>query len=220
MSFKSVSIYSLAVVFIGNFNPSIVNPSWLARKKLIRESEADNAEVFITHPEISKFSLSFVEIQVTMNKFQFICENEAEFDFVRDLAVSIFTFLSETPVKAIGLNHHLHFQMSSIKEYNSFGDWLSPLSHWSGVLENPKTLELRIIEGHNNPVKTQVIIQPSDKLTNNGVRVNVNYHMDVDSERKTNLESLLFENWAISFKRSNDIIENISEKFNNGNYKH
>lgn len=216
MSFKSVSIYNIALVFVGNFNPSIVSPSWLARKGLIRDSEADNANLQITHPEISRFTLSFVEIQVTMTKFQLTCENQAEFEYVKDLAVSIFTILSETPVSALGFNHFMHFKLSNIKEYNGFGNWLSPLSSWENSLEGPKILELKIIDTPHKEsnIKNQVTIVPSDKLPPGlGVRIQLNYHIELNTKSDLNIDDIFSKNWKKSFEKADLIRGNIAETF-------
>lgn len=215
MPFKSISNYSLAIVFLGNFNPSIVNPSWLARKKLIRESEADNADLSVNHPEITKFSLSFVEIQVTMNKFQLISENEAEFDLIRDLAVSIFSILSETPVAAIGINHFMHFQMISGEEYYNFGNWLCPLSNWKDSLIEPKMLELKIMDTPNqaDDPKNHVTVSPSDKLTTNGVRVQLNYHINLKKSKISSVGQTLLQHWSESFTKAQLVITNLNSKF-------
>src|SRR5690606_31550685 len=137
MTKNTIAIYNLSIVLVGNFNPSIITPHWLSSKKLIRESDADNAKVKVIHPEISHFSLSFVEIQVTRDKVELTCDNQADFDILRDLAVSMFRSLKETPVKGIGINHLMHYTFKNEKDYNYFGDWLAPKQMWNDILDSP-----------------------------------------------------------------------------------
>lgn len=216
MQLKKPIIYNLSVVLVGNFNPSIVNPSWLAYKKLIRESEAENASIKIIHPEVSNFSLSFVDIHITSDKFILTCDNEADFDLTKDLVISVFTFLNETPISGIGLNHITHFGLQNKKQYDSFGSWLSPHSLWEGVLRDPKLLEIRIVEQFedNNPVKNMVVISPSEKIKNFGVQFKLNYHIELSRTKTKHHVTAINNNWEKSFEKSKLILNSLIERFN------
>lgn len=48
---KYLKIETLSVVFIGDFNPVIIQPFWLSQKTLIRDDEAENAKVEVIHNE-------------------------------------------------------------------------------------------------------------------------------------------------------------------------
>lgn len=219
MALKSVSIYNLVVVLVGNFNPSIITPSWLALKKLIRDSEAENADVDVIHPELSRFSLSFVEINVNRERFELKCENQADFHLVRDLASSIFSILNETPIKGIGLNHILHYSLTNDKTYRKFGEWLTPLDIWTDDLKTPKLLELKITEPINkdSAITNQVTINSSKKIKPYGVCMILNYHIEAANNPNSSPNKLIMENWDGSFEKVDNVYNNIMKKFNDGN---
>ena len=43
----------VSIVLVGQFNPPIVTPQWLARHSLVSGEEADNAEIGVIHKEIT-----------------------------------------------------------------------------------------------------------------------------------------------------------------------
>jgi hypothetical protein len=55
----------LSIVLIGNFNPTIFQPSWLARHGLITDGAAQSAAIAVIHPDITAFSIeSLFTLQV------------------------------------------------------------------------------------------------------------------------------------------------------------
>ncbi|MBG7610662.1 hypothetical protein IU405_00180, partial [Polaribacter sp. BAL334] len=171
MKIQKPIIKNLSIVLVGRFNPPIITPAWLALKGLVRESEIENADVKIIHSEISHFILSFVELNVTSEKMILYCENEADFELVKDLAVSVLNYLKETPITAIGLNNTTHFAFSKEEEYINFGNWLAPHKIWKDKIDEPRLFELKILEPfkESSPVKTLVTITISEKIKPFGV---------------------------------------------------
>jgi hypothetical protein len=55
MSLPKVHEDLVSIVLVGNFNPAIFQPAWLAAKGLIRESEASAAVVEVIHPELAQY---------------------------------------------------------------------------------------------------------------------------------------------------------------------
>lgn len=212
-------LHNLSIILVGSFNPAIVTPSWLALKGLIRESEAepDNAEIKVIHPELSSFSLHFVEFQVAKDKFVLTCNNEADFPLVKDLASSIFTVLGETPVTGIGINHIFHFDLKNREDYLKFGNWLSPLNYWSDVLNDPKLFELKIVEPliSDRPNKNLVTIAPSDKIKPFGVRMQLNYHIEKSHVPHETIAELINGHWEKSSSKMDSIFNNIMKNFSN-----
>lgn len=215
MNIKNDIISDLSIVLVGNFNPAIITPAWLALKRAIRQSDAENARITITHPEISNFSLSFCNIQVTMDKCIISTENEADFELIRDLAVSIFTFLNETPVTGIGINHNMHFGLRNEDEFHKFGDWLAPLNIWNGTLKNPKLLELKIIEPFtpDSPVKNLITVTTSDRITSFGIRYQLNYHIELNRTKSGKPAELISKHWNTSFEKAHSIFNTLISNF-------
>jgi hypothetical protein len=104
---------SLSIVFLGEFNPVILQPFWLLNKGLIREEEAKNAKVGVIHNEIVKYELDWVGIEISKQRCEFKTTKSPYFYPMRDLAISVFKILRETPLKALGINHIFDFQLPS-----------------------------------------------------------------------------------------------------------
>ena len=138
--------YKLVIVVVGNFNPSIIQPFWLANKKLIRENEAQNAEVNVVHNEITQFNIGWAHFEITPQKFQISTSQEPYFEPIRDLVIEIFKILKETPIKHFGINHMRYFDLRDKERYYNFGNKLVPLNNWNEFLNNPRLLSLTITE--------------------------------------------------------------------------
>jgi hypothetical protein len=214
MTVKEREIYTLNLVVLGNFNPVIINPIWLMSKGLIRESEVRDPEII--HSEISRFELDWLSVEVTPTRMDFNCKRESDFEVLKDLVISIFSILKETPVGAFGLNHLRHYSLRNIEDYISFGYWISPVETFKGFLNTPKVFSVTYVED----VKSEefghfrVTISPSDLITDRkSVVFNVNHH--IQNKDKTNaIEFLkrLPELWEYSFTRVDEINNGIWDK--------
>ena len=213
-----LQIYTLSVVFVGEFNPVIIQPFWLANKKLIREQEAEDVKVELIHNELVKFNLDWAYFEITKNRFEIRSSKEPYFEAVKDLALSIFKVLKETPIKVLGINHLKHYSLTEQQIYN-FGDKLAPLNNWSEFLSDPKMLQLEIIEqkrkdGLNGHIRVK--IQPSAQV-GNAVVINLNDHYSLKDEetgRNGEIIKILQENWQKSQNLANEIPESIWKKIN------
>jgi len=217
-----LQIYNLSIVIIGDFNPVIIQPFWLAHKKLIREQEAQTANVEIIHQEVVRYSLDWLNVEITKDKFTLSSKQEPFFEPLKDLVISIFSILSETPLRAIGLNHLKYFSIPDKTRHYQFGNVLAPLSNFKDSFEDPRLLNLEIIEQprkdiFNGSIRTR--IYPSDlKLQLPfGVAIDVNDHYDIGSEKNSSaneMVNLLTNQWDFSLKKSEEIVENIWSKIN------
>ena len=59
-----------SIVLVGNFNPAIFHPSWLSEHGMVREGDADKADIQVVSPEVSSFTTHWLLLQVTRDKFQ------------------------------------------------------------------------------------------------------------------------------------------------------
>jgi hypothetical protein len=218
----SLQINTLSIVFAGEFNPVIIQPFWLAHKKLIREQEAENAKVDLIHHELVRIDFDWAFIEITKDRFEIRSSKEPYFEPVRDLALGIFNILKETPIRALGMNHIFHFALNDERRYYDFGDKLAPLKNWNTFMKDPKMLQLEIFEktrpdGLNGHYRVR--IQPSDQIspTNFGVAIYINNHFSVEAGQKgrnREMLSTLAENWSNSFTRASDICNNIWKSVN------
>lgn len=174
------------IVLIGDFNPVIFSPTWFACHDLIGETEAESAEIQLIHSDVSIFSLSWLRMQITRERFSVFTEHEAYFPILRDLVIGAFRLLSHTPIKALGLNRGLHFKFDSEKKYHNFGHFLAPQSPWKNIFEDSGMLKLEVVE-KNQPKdlsvgSLRIRVEPSSRV-HPGVFFNVNKHFE---KRKDN----------------------------------
>ena len=213
-----LQIRTASIVLIGDFNPVIVQPFWLASKKLIKDKEAEDINVELIHNELNRFDLGWASIEITKKRFEIRTSNEPYFEPIRDLLLSIFSILSETPIEVLGINHIFHFALPDKHRYYEFGNKLAPLNNWEGVLHDPRVLQFEITEQERMdklPGYLRVKVNPSDQKLQFGVSININDHYSLDqgeSGRKGELTNRLRDNWANSFKRADEIIEKLSDK--------
>ncbi len=206
----SPEIYDLSIVFVGDINPVIISPFWLAHKGLIQETEGENAKVGIVHNEICKFDLEWASFEITRQRFQVRTTKESFFEVSKDVATSIFRLLKDTPLKLLGINHIFHYRLDEVK-YEKLGKVLVPFENWNSVLANPKLLQLEMTEekrkdGLNGHYRIR--ISPSELIRSYGVSINLNDQIGRQSEKgtgATELVDLLNKNWKLSLERAQTI---------------
>jgi hypothetical protein len=207
-----VEIKTLHLTFVGDFNPAIIQPFWLANKGLIRESEANDVKVEIIHNEYVRFDLDWVRIEVRQDRFDIHCAQEPYFDIVKDLVVGIFNFLRETPIKGLGINHIWHCNLKSEEKYFEFGNKLTPLYNFD-FLNDGRMLLLEVIELKRKDQKAgsyRVRIEPTNKASSQyGVAVNINDHYALETNqtgRDSEMINILQECFKSSFERTTSVI--------------
>ena len=215
---ENQQVRTLAIVVVGNFNPAIIQPYWLAKKNLIKEPEAENAKIEFVHPQLTKFDITWASFEVSSDRFVIRSSNETMFQTVFDLFDGIFTCLSETPIKAIGLNHIIHYIIPNDDKYIEFGNRLAPFNNWDKVMDSPRLLHLEMIEQkRRDKYKGHYIvkIQPSDLIKGkNSIMISFNDHLALEENNEGSYNTLLKnvkEVWPASFKRVDEVIDNLSK---------
>jgi hypothetical protein len=202
--------YTVSLVFIGNFNPSIFQPYWFAHKQLIREKEAQEAKVELIHQDLVKWEINWMYFEVSKNRLEIRTTQEPYFEPIRDLAVSIFDLMREIPIQGFGINHLLYFALPDETRYFEFGNKLAPLSKWNGFLKNPKLFQLEIGEekrddGFKGQHRIRILPSNIEMPTPYGLLIHVHDHFDISSdfeEKNKEIIAILREQWSISIKRA------------------
>ncbi len=210
---KEKEIYTLGIAVLGNFNPVIITPFWLSSKELIREIEAETAKVEVIHPDLTRFEIDWFSFEATPTRIDFKTKRESHFQALKDLIVSVFSNLKETPVKAFGINHLCHFSMRDFKEYENFGYWLSPAKKLTDVMNNPKLQSIQFLETkteNNEDGLIRLTISPSDLLNDRkSVVFNCNHHFEIQTTHNAKeMIKILNEKWEFSFQK----VENLNNK--------
>jgi hypothetical protein len=206
---ENCQVNQLVLVFVGDFNPVVVQPYWLATKGLIRETEGEGANIELIHNDLARFSLDWAEFQITRERFEIRTTQEPYFEAVKDIAIGTFKILAGTPIRSFGINHLRHYLLESTEQYYNLGNTLAPLKNWSDLLEDPRLLSVEIVTEKAKEGVKRIRIQPSDfeKLKGKpAFMMNLNDHYQI--ERNPNLQGsnpieLLSTNWSKSLEFAN-----------------
>jgi hypothetical protein len=210
-----LQIKTLSIVFLGDFNPVIVQPFWLANKKLIKEQEAKDTIVELIHNEIVKYDIGWATLEITKKRFELRTSKEPYFEPLKDLMISIFSILTETPIDAMGINHILHFALPDKNKHYEFGNKLAPLNMWNDFMNDPRIFSFEIYEKERKdglPGFVRIKVQPSDQNIQFGVSLNINDHYTLSSNengRNGEMVKCLKDNWNSSLKRAEEIPESL-----------
>jgi hypothetical protein len=214
MLFEKLELCGHSIVILGDFNPSIFHPYWLVKNGLVSESEASEADLQVSHKDVSVFTVAFISYEVTRERLKIATKNQAMFETVRDNALGILTILRHTPLKAMGFNSDFHFS-TSVAESAILYDKIVPTAFWNDLINEPKLEAVVLKDFHVNEKKnfTRVQIQPSIAITN-GLYFLVGDHYEPgDSNAKTYLQIMETE-WTTRTSRYQQLIEKIWEKRN------
>ena len=205
--------HSLTVV--GDINPAILQPSWLASRQLIRDAEAYEADIEVIHKEVTAFEIGWVKLHATTSRIQLSSQQEAYFEATRDLMVGILSVLEHIPVNALGLNWGTFYSFANRGEYDRFGHAIATKTCWDGLKE-PKTLKVAITADRTDEFKgaVNVAVGPSDRLPLCAY-VHVNDHFQIEGESPTTSSSAI-ERIDASWKHSSELTALVANGLFNG----
>jgi hypothetical protein len=217
MSAHLPEIQGVSIVLLGDFNPKIFQPAWFAAQGLIRQQEADEANIDIIHPEVVSFSLEWLALQVTRERFMVSTAQQPYYRVLRDLVLGTFKLLQYTPLHKLGINTDMHFRMDSKESWHAFGHRLAPKEPWQDILKTPDMRSLTV-EGQR-PDKFQgyirVQVEPSARIYP-GVYFQVNDHYQVGTVRPgmggDEMLTIFERAWDESLTRSRNIISTLLER--------
>lgn len=206
---------SLSIVLRGIFNPAMFHPSWFASQDLIREKEAEAANIEVVHPQVSVFDLDWLRVRITQDRFHVATIQEAYYEPLRDLVMGVFTILDYTPLRVLGINRDFHYDFASEEAWHAIGDLLTPKEHWKDILERPGMRAI-VIEGQRPddlPGYIRVKVEPSQEIRY-GIFIDINDHYILSTEgdaivEKERLLKPLSQNWMESMKRHETIAQSI-----------
>lgn len=218
-------IDEVGVVLVGSFNPAIFTPAWFTLHGLLPESAADSAELEVAHPQVTRFLTDWLRLQVTTDRFTAETA-QAPYIRLRDLVVRVFKEqLDHTPLRAMGINRHVHFRVASSTERDRIGRTLAPVSPWGRYAQEldlggegggmtSLTMSQLQFKGRPPGGQVNITVEPSLRIGDrrSGVYVRINDHFAVDSADaggRTRLISLLEYSFDTSMRRSDGIVDHI-----------
>lgn len=193
----TLEIFGSQINILGNFNPSVITPSWLRINELIGAEDerfAMESESLAITPEISRFETEWFWIQVVST--QFVVNSKGPVTpAIKDLVTGIFLLLGHTPLSAIGLNSLAHYKIYSIDEYHKIGDVLAPKTIWNSFypesdnqtvgLQN-MTIQVNSWKRGQSETKSplkRISLSPSNSIPN-GIHLTLNHHFPIMPEGK------------------------------------
>ncbi len=206
-----------SVILRGSFNPAIFQPAWFGREGVIPSEEADAATVNVIHNQLSSFETPAYKIQVTADAFEVTAAGRPFTDLVRDIALGTFAVLKHTPIRAMGMNHFVHFQARSEDSWHQLGHYFAPKEFWNAYLNKPGMQGL-IIRGQRTDDLIGYIdvrVEPSVVVTPNGVFVIVNDHVSLKEDEldgASKIMTILLDHWEGSSSLAKQVIDAIRKR--------
>lgn len=198
---------SASIVLLGSFNPGIFHPAWFQKQGLLPEIETEAAKIELISNDFAIFTIAWLRIEATGDKFVAKTLDESKFDPLRDLVVGTFRLLDQTPVIKIGMNREVSFELSSNEQWHAVGHMLAPKCIWHKYVDEPGmkslTIESRRDDARQGQFNITVKPTPTKPRT---VTVDFNDHVDIQGDQihATAGEAckVIEEEWQRSLPRS------------------
>jgi hypothetical protein len=214
-----------SIVLVGNFNPMIFQPAWFAAEGLIKKNEEETADVKIIHPDVAIFSLEWLQLEITKEKFVARTSQEPYDEPLRDLVVGTFSLLRHTPVQQLGVNRAMHFLVDSEEKWHAAGYKLAPKEPWEGILKTSGLVSLTIQESESKDGEivrsdglkgfTRVRVEPSVRIRP-GIFIEINNHFEARDKSPatgcSEIVAVLKKSWESSYRRSEETIYSLLER--------
>ncbi len=216
MTVPTIFLQGMNLVLLGDFNPKIFQPAWFVAQNLIGENEAESVEINVISADIVIFTMDWLRLQVSRERFQLSTTQEPYYEMMRDVLIGTFTILEHTPVHSMGVNIDYHYRMPSIEAWHGLGHKLAPKEPWAGILSKPGLTNLTMQGKRDNDYSgnVNVGVAPSVKVRP-GVCINVNDHYEVDSPKESlgsnEMLSVLKDIWPTSVQNASSISQKLLE---------
>lgn len=208
---------AVSLIFVGSFNPQIFQPAWFAAQGLLRENEAETADIAVVHSEVVAFTTESVALEAQRERLAISTKPETDaVEVVRDLAISTLSILRHTPVYSFGINTQGHYLVDEREEYDRLGWTLAPPGPWGDALQRPgmRSLTVQGLRPDERRGALLATVEPSIRIQPHGVFVAVNDHFDVASPGEQAVGAspaveLLTESWEDSRARADVIVKQV-----------
>ncbi len=206
------------IVLLGNFNPRIVEPLWLAKEGLVAEEEAEKAERQLVDAEMSRIVFPWAELIVLQERLQLESGPEMVDDGqLRDLAAGMLRQLPHTPVHVLSIQHRVTVIAASDEQWHNVGHTIAPKKIWNDVLQSPGILDFAMQgmrpDDYEGSIKVRLQPVHDPKL---GVWINVNDELAVpdpdELEPGRRAADLLDAVWPEARSRTATIREQLYER--------
>jgi hypothetical protein len=201
-----------SIVLIGSFNPSIFHPQWFAKQNLLSEEQAKSANLKFVLPEVSQFETENFVLQVIAERFVLTSQAEASPALLKDFALGTFYVLEHTPVKMMGLNCMMHFDLRTPEIWHKLGDTLAPKAGWTDLEGRPGLLSLTIKSEREEPKGAIYHAKVESSMRfKQGIYFEMNEHYPAISEEEPlkELMGILDKRWEEMQNHAAKVIDNL-----------
>ncbi len=202
----------VSIVAVGSLNPKIFHPQWFSKNELIKEKEAEGANIKIINNDFSIFDCEWLDVTIDRNRLQVRTSQDAYYSTLRDLALGTFTILEHVPLTKIGINCHHYYQFPSEQSIVDFGKKIIPSSNWDKVINYQKFVNLTINADRDNEFdgyyQIHVNIENPEKRI---VKIGFNDHYDLDEAKDSiiQLKAIINSSWKNALSESLKVAEHL-----------
>lgn len=132
------------LVVVGNFNPAVFSPFWFKSHDLLRDAEADSAEIQVVSPDITLFKTEWLEVDARANRLQFRTQQEPYFPVLRDLMLGSLALFPAVPIIQSGFNWEEIYTFQDADEFHALGHTLAPKAPWGDTMVHPGMVHLTV----------------------------------------------------------------------------
>jgi hypothetical protein len=198
-----ILIEEISIVLVGDFNPTIFHPMWFLHEDMIRESEAVDSKIDISHQDVTSFRLEWLTIQVLRERFTATIKADVYKKHLGDLVTNVFNKLFHTPIRQFGMNVSFRVRFKSMDDWHGFGHFLLPKSPWKDVFDQPglhscNVQGLRVDD--KRPGCVILLVEPDIK-TMSDVVIRVNDHYDIPVHGSDENKFPINAKWVVEIMR-------------------
>ena len=162
-------------------------------------------------------------ITTLLNQFSIRSSRASEHFSLKDLVMSTFTLLSETPILQMGMNYTSVIKIANQDKWRQFGTQLAPQNYWKNAanfinsLDEDKQKELGLWELIMNlprPDELKGFVRPKIAVQEVGEKTltfSINNHVEIEDSNAAIMTNILGENWDKSLSLAKEITLNIME---------
>jgi len=205
---------SLQIVIVGDFNPSIIQPSWLLYHGLLNENEVETAKIDVIIPDASVFEIGgWLKIEVFRDRFVMHSYNEGYYESLRDILIGVLKLLNHTKLNALGININNIFTYQNNKDIHIISHNLINSYIYEYISKNPslKTLTFQLNRTDNYDGYFQLTFQVNENPKE--IFISVNDHYQLQNNNNKNILNtdiaikILSSEWYNSLDECNKLTE-------------
>lgn len=213
-------ILEFSIVLLGEIPTTLFTPTWLSKHKLISKEEGEKADLRVISPQVTNYSIAeWGNFIIQPKRLTISTLSDSHHEVIRDIILSILRVLEGNDITNVGINHNFHFKLDK-KQYLKIGKILAPFENWKGILEEPRMLNLEMIQNSRSDKysgRYTIRVQPSTILGSGGVSFNFNNHFNRKgdmAESAQEFSETINESWENCNKVAHDFFTTFLKNVN------